>query len=86
MADHPIFLGYDYTSNSYLSRLGDPSMSIKQRSFETLAAASHALRRVGLCLGAKADRRRWRIEFTEPVAERADDLSVRFFRDIIGVF
>jgi hypothetical protein len=57
MTDHPMFLEYDGTSNSYRSRLGDPSMSIKQRSFETLAATRHALRLVGLRLGAKIDAR-----------------------------
>jgi len=33
-------------------------------SFETLAAARHALRLVGLRIGAKTDARTWRIEFT----------------------
>jgi hypothetical protein len=71
MTDHPMFLEYDWTSNTYRARLGDALMSI-EHSFGTLAAARHALRLVGLRIGAKTDRRTWRIEFMEPVAERAD--------------
>jgi hypothetical protein len=71
MTDHQMFLEFDWTSNTYRARLGDASRSIKH-AFETLAAARHALRLVGLRVGAKTNPRTWRIEFTEPVAERAD--------------
>jgi hypothetical protein len=71
MADHPMFLEYDWTSNTYRSHLCAAFTSIAH-SFETLAAARHALRLVGLRIGAKTDGRTWRIEFMEPVAERAD--------------
>ena len=71
MTDHPMFLEYDWTSNTYRARLGDALMSI-EHSFGTRAAARHALRLVGLRIGDKTDERTWRIEFMEPVAERAD--------------
>jgi hypothetical protein len=71
MTDHPMSLAYDWTSNAYCARLGDTSMPI-EHSFETLAAARHNLRLIGLRLGAKTDQRTWRVEFTEPAAERAD--------------
>jgi hypothetical protein len=64
-----MFLEYD--SNAYRSHLGGAFPAI-EHSFETLAAARHALRLVGLRIGLKTDARTWRIEFTEPVAERAD--------------
>jgi hypothetical protein len=71
MTDHPMFLEFDWTSNTYRSHLGGAFTSI-EHSFETLAAARHALRLIGLRLGAKTDGRTWRVEFMEPVAERAD--------------
>ena len=64
-----MFLEHD--SNAYRSDLGGALTSV-EHSFDTLAAARHALRLVGLRIGAKADERTWRIEFMEPVAERAD--------------
>jgi hypothetical protein len=71
MTDHPMFLEYDGNSNTYRSHLcGAFTSSVY--SFETLAVARHALRLVGLRIGAKTDARTWRIEFMEPVAERAD--------------
>jgi hypothetical protein len=48
---------------AYRSHFGDV-----EHSFESLAAASHALRLVGLRLGAEIDARTWRIEFMEPLA------------------
>ena len=71
MTDHPMFLEYDWTSNTYRSHLCGAFTSA-EHSFETLAAARHALRLIGLRLGDKTDERAWRIEFMEPVAERAD--------------
>jgi hypothetical protein len=65
-----MFLEYDGTSNSFRSHLcGATSVA---HSFPTLAAARHDLRLIGLRLGAKTDPRTWRLEFMEPVAERAD--------------
>jgi hypothetical protein len=75
MTDHPMFLEYDGTSNMYRSRLGGAFPWIEQ-SFETLADARHDLRLIGLRIGAKTDERTWRIEFLEPVAERADALRL----------
>jgi hypothetical protein len=71
MTDHPMFLEYDWASNTYHSHLCDGFTWI-DHSFETLAAARHPLRLVGLRIGAKTDARTWRIEFTEPVGERAN--------------
>jgi hypothetical protein len=71
MTDHPMFLEFDWTSNTYRSHLGDASTA-NPHAFETLAAARHALHLIGLRLGAKTDARTWRVEFMEPVAERAD--------------
>jgi hypothetical protein len=76
MTDHPMFLEYYWTSDAYRARFGDASMSSKH-SFETLGAARLALRRVGLRLGAKTDPRTWRVEFIEPVAERADAFRLK---------
>jgi hypothetical protein len=70
MTDHPMFLKYDWTSNTYSSQLGG-AFTI-EHSFETLAAARHALHLIGLRIGDKTDERTWRIQFMEPVAERAD--------------
>ena len=56
-----MFLEYDWVSDAYRARLGDAFPSIK-RSFETLAAARHALRLVGLRLGVKTDPRTWRVQ------------------------
>jgi hypothetical protein len=56
-----MFLEYDWTSNAYRAHVGDAFTSIVH-SFETLAAARHALRLVGLRLGTKTDARTWRIE------------------------
>ena len=64
MTDHPMFLEYDWTSNTYHSHFGGAFPSI-EHSFETLAAARHALRLIGLRIGAKTDARTWRIEFME---------------------
>jgi hypothetical protein len=66
-----MFLEYDWTSDAYRSHLGGAFTSI-EHSFETLAAARHALRLVGLRIGARTDVVTWRIEFREPAAERAD--------------
>jgi hypothetical protein len=63
-------LNTDWTSNMYRTRLGDASMPIRH-SFETLAAARRDLRLIGLRIGAKIDVCTWRVEFMEPVAERA---------------
>jgi hypothetical protein len=71
MTDHPMFLEYDWTSNTYRSHLGGAGTSVAH-SFETLAASRHALHLIGLRIGDKTDERTWRIEFMEPVAERAD--------------
>jgi hypothetical protein len=71
MTDHPMFLEYDWTSNTYRSHLCGASTSVAH-SFETLAASRHALHLIGLRIGDKTDERTWRIEFMEPVAERAD--------------
>jgi hypothetical protein len=71
MTDHPMFLEYDWTSRTYRSHLSGAFGSIKH-SFETLVAARRDLRLIGLQVGAKTDMFKWRIEFTEPVAERAD--------------
>ena len=71
MTDHPMFLEYDRTSDTYRARLGDAGTSIAH-SFPTLADARHALRLVGLRIGARTDACLWRIDFMEPVAERAD--------------
>ena len=59
-------LEYDWTSNTYRSRLGDVFTPLDGwRSFKTLAAARHQLRLVGLRLGTKTDPRTWRIEVME---------------------
>ena len=67
----PMFLEYDWTSNTYRSHLCGAGTSVAH-SFETLAASRHALHLIGLRIGDKTDERTWRIEFMEPVAERAD--------------
>jgi hypothetical protein len=73
MTDHPIFLEFDWTSNAYRShRSGE-----LEHSFATLAAARHGLHLIGLRIGAKTDRHKWRIEFMEPVADRAENLRMR---------
>jgi hypothetical protein len=71
MTDHPMFLEYDWTSNTYRSHLCGASTSVAH-SFETLAASRHALHLIGLRIGDKIDERTWRIEFMEPVAQPAD--------------
>ena len=71
MTEHRMFLEYDWTSNTYRCHLGGEFTPI-EHSFETLAGARRDLRLIGLRLGAKTDERTWRIEFTEPHAERAD--------------
>ena len=58
MTDHPMFLEYDWTSNTYHAHLGAAFTSI-EHSFETLAAARHALRLVGLRIGGKTDVCTW---------------------------
>jgi hypothetical protein len=67
MTDHPMFLEYDRTSNTYRSHLCGAFTSVAH-SFETLAASRHALHLIGLRIGDKTDERTWRIEFMEPVA------------------
>jgi hypothetical protein len=57
----PNVLEYDWTSNTYRSRLGD-AFTLIEHSFETLAAARLHLRSAGLRLGTKTDPRTWRIE------------------------
>jgi hypothetical protein len=74
MTDHPMSLEFDWASNAYRARLGDALMSI-EHSFETLAAARHALRLVGLRLGAKTDPRTWRIELLELGLPEGDIVS-----------
>jgi hypothetical protein len=74
--DHRMSVEYDWTSNTYRSRLGD-ALTSTAHSFETLAAARHGLHLIGLRIGAKTDGHTWRIEFMEPVAERADDFRLR---------
>jgi hypothetical protein len=71
MTNHPMFLDYDGASNMFRSHLGGADTSIAH-SFPTLADARHDLRLIGLRLGAKTDACLWRLEFMEPVAERAD--------------
>jgi hypothetical protein len=73
MTDHPMSLEYDETSNTFRSHLGGEF----EHSFETLAAARRDLRLIGLRLGAKIDLSTWRVEFIEPVAERADSALLR---------
>jgi hypothetical protein len=75
MTDHPMFLEYDGTSNTFRSHLCGAFTSIAH-SFPTLDAARHALRLVGLRIGAKTDAGLWRVEFMEPVDEYA--LANRF--------
>jgi hypothetical protein len=70
MTDPPMFLEYDRTFNAFRSHLGGAFTS---HYFETLTAARHDLRLIGLRLGAKTDPGTWRIEFIEPVAEPAKD-------------
>jgi hypothetical protein len=71
MTDHPMSLEYDWTSNTYRSHLDD-AFTANPHAFETLAAARHALHLIGLRIGAKTDGHTWRVEFMEPIAERAD--------------
>jgi hypothetical protein len=71
MTDHPMFLKIDETSNTFRLHLGGTLASI-EHSFETLALARYALRLIGLRMGDKTDSGTWRIEFIEPVAQRAD--------------
>jgi hypothetical protein len=71
MTDHSMFLEYDGISNTFRSHLCGAFTSITH-SFPTLEAARHALRLVGLRIGAKTDAGLWRLEFRDPVAERAD--------------
>jgi hypothetical protein len=73
MTNHPMFLEFDWTSNTYRSHLGGEF----EHSFATLAAARHGLHLIGLRLGAKTDGHTWRIEFMEPTAERADAFRLR---------
>jgi hypothetical protein len=70
MTDHPMFLRYDWTSNTYSLHLGG-AFTI-EHSFETLAAARHALHLIGYGseirpMSAHGGSNSW-----EPVAERAD--------------
>jgi hypothetical protein len=62
-------LEYDWTSNTYRSRLDDAFMPVDGwRSFQTHAAARHQLRLVGLRIGNKTDPRTWRVEVMELVS------------------
>jgi hypothetical protein len=70
MTDHRMFLEYDGASNSYRSHLGGAFTT--EHAFATLAAAHRDLRLIGLRIGAKTGACTWRIEFLEPVAERAN--------------
>ena len=76
MTDHPMFLEYDWTSNTYRSHLCGAGTSVAH-SFETLAASRHALHLIGLRIGDKTDERTWRIEFMEPVAERGSPVKAK---------
>jgi hypothetical protein len=67
-----MLLEYDWASDMYRSRLSDGFTSI-EHSFETLAAARHALRLIGLRLGAKTDARTWRIELIDLAKDSARD-------------
>jgi hypothetical protein len=71
MTDHPMFLEYDWTSETFRSHLCGAVTSVAH-SFPTLAAARQGLRRVGLRIGDKTSVCLWRIEFIKPVAEPAD--------------
>jgi hypothetical protein len=73
MTCRPMCLEFDWTSNTYRSHLGGEF----EHAFETLAAARRDLRVIGLRIGTKTDPRTWRIEFLEPVAERADSARLR---------
>jgi hypothetical protein len=64
-----MFLEFDGASNTFRSHLGG---TFSSHSFDTLAAARHDLHLIGLRIGAKTGVDTWRIEFMEPVAERAD--------------
>jgi hypothetical protein len=75
MTDDRMILEYNWISNEYRSRLGG-AFSSGEHSFETLAAARHDLRLIGLRIGDKTDVCTWRVEFMEPVAERADTLRL----------
>jgi hypothetical protein len=76
MTDHPMFLEYDGTSNTFRSHLCGAFTSVAH-SFKTLAAARQGLRLVELRIGAKTDVCLWRIEFMEPVAEPADAFRLK---------
>jgi hypothetical protein len=56
MTDHPMFLEYDGATNTYNSHLCG-AFTLVEHSFETLSAARHAFRLVGLRIGAKPMRR-----------------------------
>jgi hypothetical protein len=71
-----MFLEYDWTFRAYRLHLGGGHTG-NEHSFETLAAARRGLRFIGLRIGAKTDPRTWRVEFMEPVAERADAFRFR---------
>jgi hypothetical protein len=59
-------LEYDWESNTYRLRLGEAFTSVDSwRSVETLAAARHQLRLIGLRLGTKTGPRTWRVEVME---------------------
>jgi hypothetical protein len=72
----PNVLELDWTSNRYRSHFGDV-----EHSFESLAAARHALRLVGLRLGAKTDPRTWRIELMELGLPEGDIVSAAALSD-----
>jgi hypothetical protein len=71
MTDDTMILEYNWISNEYRLRLGG-AFSSGEHSFETLAAARHDLRLIGLRIGDKTNVCTWPVEFMEPVAERAD--------------
>jgi hypothetical protein len=66
----PNVLEFDWTSNAYRSHVGDV-----EHSFDTLAAARHALRLVGLRVGTKTNPRTWRIELMELAPPEGDIVS-----------
>jgi hypothetical protein len=61
-----MFLEYDWTSDTYRSRLSDAFTAVAH-SFPMLAAARHDLRLIGLRIGAKTEVCTWRLEFMESV-------------------
>jgi hypothetical protein len=80
MTDHPMFLEYDGTSNTFRSHLCGAFTSVAH-SFKTLAAARQGLRLVGLRIGAQTDVCLWRIEFMELALPEGDIVSAAALSD-----